>query len=65
MKQLRVYYLVILISFSFALVSTGCARKSGCLAIEKTTKTALKKNGTPRKKASSGLFNKKTRRKMN
>ncbi len=65
MKQLRVYYLVILISCSFTLVSTGCARKSGCLAIEKTTKTALKKNGKPRKKASSGLFDKKTRRKMN
>lgn len=65
MKQLRVYYLVILISFSFTFIFSGCARKSGCLAIEKTTKTALKKNGKPRQKASSGLFDKKTRRKMN
>lgn len=64
MKQLRVYYLVILIAASFTFISTGCARKSGCLAIEKTTKTALKKNGKPRKKASSGLFDKKTQRKM-
>ncbi|MFT4686696.1 MAG: hypothetical protein ACI94D_001656, partial [Neolewinella sp.] len=34
-------------------------------AIEKTTKTALKKNGKPRQKAASNLFSKKTRRKMN
>jgi hypothetical protein len=64
MKQHRVYFLVILMSLSLSFISTGCARKSGCAAIEKSTKTALKKNGKPRHKASSGLFDKKTRRKM-
>jgi len=65
MKQPRVYYLVILMSLSLSFISTRCARKSGCAAIEQTTKTALKKNGKPRQKAASNLFGKKTRRKMN
>ncbi|WP_157472349.1 hypothetical protein [Neolewinella persica] len=50
---------------SLTLISTGCARKSGCAAIEQTVKTKVRKNGQPKKKASSGLFDKKTRRKMN
>ncbi|MFK8165079.1 MAG: hypothetical protein AB8H12_21725 [Lewinella sp.] len=65
MKQLRVYFLAILIMASFSFITTGCARKSGCAAIEQTVKTKVKKNGQPKKKATSGLFDKKTRRKMN
>jgi len=64
MKQLRVYFLAILILASFSFVFTGCARKSGCAAIENTTKPNLKKNGKPKGKASTHLFDKKTRRKM-
>jgi hypothetical protein len=65
MKQHRVYFLAILMVASLTFISTGCARKSGCAAIESTVKTKVKKNGQPKKKASSGLFDKKTRRKMN
>jgi hypothetical protein len=50
---------------SLTFISSGCARKSGCAAIEQTVKTKVKKNGQPKKKASTGLFDKKTRRKMN
>jgi len=64
MKQLRVYFLAILILASFSFVFTGCARKSGCAAIENTTKPNMKKNGKAKRKASSHLFDKKTRRKM-
>ncbi|MTB52739.1 hypothetical protein E1J53_0017315 [Lewinella sp. W8] len=49
---------------SLLVFNTGCARKSGCAAVEKTVRPALKKNGQPRKSASSGLFDKKTRRRM-
>jgi hypothetical protein len=44
--------------------NTSCARKSGCAAVEKTVRPALKKNGKPKKAASSGLFDKKTRKRM-
>jgi len=60
MKASRVYFLVVLLVFSFTLFNTGCARKSGCHDIDKTTKPNTKK----KPKASTHLFNKKTRRKM-
>lgn len=64
MKLLRVYFLSILMGLSLSFAFTGCARKSGCAAIEYTVKPMVKKNGQPKKKASSGLFDKKTRKKM-
>jgi hypothetical protein len=47
-------------ALSATVVSTGCARKSGCAAIEQTTKPNTKKNP----KASQHLFGKKMRKKM-
>lgn len=64
MKQLRVYFFIILMGLSVSFISTGCARKSGCAAIEYTVKPQVRKNGQPKKKASTGLFDKKTRRKI-
>jgi len=60
MKSHRVYFFLILMALSATVVSTGCARKSGCAAIEQTTKPNTKKNP----KASQHLFGKKMRKKM-
>ncbi|MEO0732216.1 MAG: hypothetical protein AAFZ52_05240 [Bacteroidota bacterium] len=64
MKQSRVYFFALLLLLASGLVFTGCARKSGCAAIENTTKPRIKKNGKAKGKASSNLFDKKTRKKM-
>lgn len=44
--------------------TSGCAKKIGCDPTA-NAKVKLKKDGTPRKKARTGLFDKKTQRKMN
>lgn len=60
MKSHRVYYFLFLMALSVTTVSTGCARKSGCAAIEQTTKANTKK----KPKADQHLFGKKMRKKM-
>lgn len=64
MKDARVYFFAFILLVFGALSSSGCARKSGCPATTYTPKPVLKKNGKPKKKATTGLFDKKTRRKM-
>ena len=65
MKKLRVYlpFLVFLVLLGGTLPS--CGRKSGCAVALKSTQPKVKKNGQPKGKASSGLWSKKQRRKMN
>lgn len=64
MKHFRVYFLPLILLLFCAFSTTGCARKSGCPATTYTPKPVLKKNGKPKKKATSQLFDKKTSRKM-
>lgn len=35
---------------------SSCSQKTGCPALENTTKSNLKKNGMPKKKATSGVM---------
>ncbi|MBC6992643.1 hypothetical protein QWY85_02565 [Neolewinella lacunae] len=64
MKQSKVYLFSLLLFVGIPLISTGCARKSGCAAIQSTVRQDLRKDGTPKQKSSSSLFDKKTTRKM-
>ena len=63
MKPGHVYSLISLIALICCLSLTNCSRKTGCPATE-TTVVKVNKNGAPKKKASSGLFDKKTQRRM-
>lgn len=64
MKSKRVYLLLFLFCASLLTFSTsGCAKKVGCDSLGKA-RVKLKKDGMPRGKAKSQLFDKKTRRKM-
>ena len=58
MKGLRVYLFLLLFALCASFTLTSCARKSGCHAIEQTTKPTTKKNP----KAKTHLFGKKMRR---
>lgn len=58
MKFPRVYLFLFLLLLATAVSTTGCARKSGCHAIEQTTKPPKKQ------KTKTHLFGKKTRRRM-
>lgn len=60
MKRLGVYLLILCL---FAFMSSSCSRKTGCPA-QDSTQVRLDKNGVPKKKPSSGLFDKRARRKM-
>ena len=60
MKGHRVYWLLLVFTLLLAFTTTSCARKSGCHAIEQTTKPTTKKNP----KAQQHLFGKKMRRKV-
>lgn len=64
MNHLRVYSLLLILLLFCALSTSSCARKSGCPTTTYTPKPVLKKNGKPKKKASTDLFSKKTSRKM-
>lgn len=65
MKTKRVYFLLLLFCGSLLSFSgTSCAKKVGCDTLQ-SSRVKLKKDGTPRGKAKSGLFDKKTKRKMN
>lgn len=61
----RFPYLFILLFFAAVLAfsTTGCAKKVGCDPTG-SAKVKLKKDGTPRGKSRTGLFDKKTRRRM-
>jgi hypothetical protein len=63
MNRWHVYLLQILLLLAVCSYGSSCNRKAGCPATE-STKTKLGKNGMPKKKASTQLFSKKTRRKM-
>ncbi|PHI21682.1 hypothetical protein CEQ90_02405 [Lewinellaceae bacterium SD302] len=65
MKSHRVYFILLLFCASFLVFSTSsCAKKVGCDTLG-SSRVKLKKDGMPRGKAKSQLFDKKTRRKMN
>ena len=42
----------------------GCSRKSGCQQADQISARKIKKNGMPKGKAQSQLFDKRTRRRM-
>ena len=65
MKKPSVYLIFGLLLPVLTLTTTGCGRKSGCHDIKSTAQPALKKDGTPKRKTQSHLFDKKTRRKRN
>lgn len=59
MKNISVYGLL-LIFLAFSTVTTSsCVRKSGCAAIDRTTKPKLNKRGKPKGKPSRDLFGNK------
>lgn len=63
--KVRPFYWFSLLIFAIILMgsTTGCAKKIGCDPTA-NAKVKLKKDGTPRGKPSTGLFDRKTRRKM-
>ena len=61
----RVYSLFVLFLTICCLTLSGCARKSGCAAVEKSTAPPkMRKDGKPKKKSQTHLFDKRTRKRM-
>ena len=64
MLNFRVYWLFALFLTICCLAFAGCARKSGCAAVEQTVAPKLRKDGKPKRKTQTHLFDKRARRKM-
>ncbi len=65
MKKLRVYLPLLVFSVALAGSLSSCGRKSGCAAAYQSTHKKVGKDGKPKGKASSQLFDRKTQKKMN